>query len=129
MLDREEATQIIAETIINNLDSEKTHRGRIVTTSMEGSSMPVPPRRNPPVFHPGVYLDEWMENTGTTADQLSQSTGWTVGQVCEMVSGRSEITKDSARVLDEVTGYSEEFWLTQQRGFNERRKTTVPGML
>lgn len=65
--------------------------------------------------HPGAYLKvEFLEPLGLSATALAGEIGVPANRLTEMVSGRRNITADTALRLAERLGTSPEFWMNLQ---------------
>lgn len=84
--------------------------------------------------HPGAYLKaEFLEPLGLSATALAGEIGVPANRLTEMVSGRRNMTADTALRLAERLGTSPEFWMNLQSMHdlskavveNRRRRSTA----
>jgi plasmid maintenance system antidote protein VapI len=52
-------------------------------------------------IHIGVYLSGLLKQRGSTADQLAEATGLSLGLIAELIAGQQILTADVALVLGE----------------------------
>lgn len=60
---------------------------------------------------PGEYLEEWLEESALTQQQLADRLGCSRKQVNEIVNGRAPVTIDTALRLERVTCIPADSWL------------------
>lgn len=60
---------------------------------------------------PGDYLQEWLDETGTTQQQAADLLGYSRKHVNELVNGRATISGETATRLQRVTGIPADSWL------------------
>lgn len=66
---------------------------------------------------PGEYLQEWLEDSGTTQQQAADQLGYTRKHVNEIIHGRSVITPETATRLHRLTGIPAKSWLIFEAGY------------
>jgi len=66
---------------------------------------------------PGDYLQEWLDDTGTTQQQAADLLGCSRKLVNEIVNGRAPVTPDTATRLERVTGIPTRSWLVFEAGY------------
>ncbi|MGM5595155.1 HigA family addiction module antitoxin [Corynebacterium glucuronolyticum] len=80
------------------------------------------PTRPAPLLPPGTYIEEWLEdNEGMTQTKLASRLGVSIKHLNQLIRGHVRISTEMATKLALVTGYSVEFWLTQQARYEARR--------
>jgi addiction module HigA family antidote len=60
---------------------------------------------------PGAYLEEWIEESDLSQQQVADMLGSSRKQVNEIVNGRAPITTDTALKLERVVGIPADAWL------------------
>lgn len=60
---------------------------------------------------PGAYLEEWIEDEGTTQGAVADLLGCSRKQVNEIVNGRAPVTPETAVRLARLTGIPADAWL------------------
>ena len=66
---------------------------------------------------PGEYLQEWLEESAMTQQQLADRLGSSRKQVNEIVNGRAPVTSDTALRLERVTGIPADSWLRYEAAY------------
>lgn len=66
---------------------------------------------------PGDYLQEWLDETGTTQQQAADLLGCSRKLVNEIVNGRAHVSPDTATRLERVTGIPAKSWLVFEAGY------------
>jgi addiction module HigA family antidote len=72
--------------------------------------------KNP--FHPGVFLQELIEDSGITAYRLAKDTHMPATRVSEILKLRRGITVDTAMRLSAYFGTTEQYWLNLQNSYD-----------
>lgn len=70
---------------------------------------------------PGDYLQEWLEETGTTQQQAADQLGYSRKHVNEIVNGRTVINGEAATRLQRVTGIPADSWLAFEAAYQADR--------
>lgn len=66
---------------------------------------------------PGRYLQEWLDDTGTTQQQAAELLGYSRKHVSEILHGRAIVNGVTATRLHRVTGIPAQSWLTLEAGY------------
>lgn len=68
--------------------------------------------------HPGYYVKkDILEPTGLTQEGLGKRLNVSRGSINELVRGKRDLTIDMARRISELTGQSEEYWISLQKQY------------
>ncbi len=82
--------------------------------------------------HPGHFIKkDILEPECLTQDELGKHLGVSRGTINELVGGGRDLTIEMARRLSELTGQSEEYWITLQTQYalwESRQKTPSFGI-
>ncbi len=68
-------------------------------------------------FHPGVFLQELIDDTGITAYKLAKDTHMPATRISEIVNGNRRVTVDTAMRLSVYFGNSAQYWLNLQNTY------------
>lgn len=78
-------------------------------------------------IHPGEFLMEMLDELGITAYALAKAIGKAPIQVSRILSGKSSVTADMARLIAEALNTSPELWLNLQAIYDlERSRLRTP---
>jgi addiction module HigA family antidote len=81
------------------------------------------------VYHPGVYLSEYLEEMHINQNEFAIKLGINEKQVSLILKGKTNITSDIAKKLSMVIGTSSNYWLNLQAIYDEyldlKEKTSV----
>lgn len=66
---------------------------------------------------PGDYLQEFLDDTGTTQQQAADQLGYTRKHVSEILHGRAPVTPETATRLHRLTGIPAQSWLIFEAGY------------
>ncbi len=72
--------------------------------------------KNP--FHPGVFLQEILDDTEITPYRLAKDTHMPATRVSEILKQRRSITVDTAMRLSAYLGTTEQYWLNLQNSYD-----------
>ena len=73
----------------------------------------------PKFSHPGEILRaEYLEPAGLKAAELARATGLSTGRVSEILSGKRDITAETAYRLEQATKISAQLWLGLQNDYD-----------
>ena len=72
--------------------------------------------KNP--FHPGVFLQEVLDDSGITPYRLAKDTHMPATRVSEILKLRRGITVDTAMRLAAYLGTTEQYWLNLQNSYD-----------
>lgn len=61
-------------------------------------------------FYPGYYLQEFLENIGTSLNDFAEILGMSPEDISEILEGNKNVTSDIARKLSETFVTSESLW-------------------
>lgn len=68
--------------------------------------------------HPGFFVKkDILEPTGLTQEELGKRLNVSRGSINELVRGKRDLTIDMARRISELTGQSEEYWISLQKQY------------
>ena len=73
----------------------------------------------PVVVHPGVLVEDWMDEKGVTASEMALRAGLSETSVRWIVSGWEDITPGVAAALERATSISANFWMRAQQFYEE----------
>lgn len=76
-------------------------------------------------FHPGAYLEEIVEDIGTTSADFAQQVGISAKLMDSIISGTGNITEDVAIKLAKQTGISKQSWLNIQNDYNSKMQHMI----
>ena len=76
---------------------------------------------------PGEYLEEWMDGRGLTLQRVAGLLGLSRDQVSGILSGRTQITADTAAGLAQATGIPARSWLRYEAAYSEDLKRRSQG--
>ena len=65
-------------------------------------------------FHPGYYIEEIVEESGLTLEELSKRLKTTPKNLNILIRGEKNLSIDMAYKLSEMLGTTVEYWLTLQ---------------
>lgn len=73
-------------------------------------------------FHPGEYLEEFIESGEMTAYQLANKIGMDTEYVKGLISGTHSVTKEFAKAMADNYGFADDgqFWLNLQETFDKK---------
>lgn len=71
--------------------------------------------------HPGETLQEWLDYTDTSRQQLAAATGLSIDRVTAIVDGHTSIDLDTAQRLTDHTGVSTQLWINLQANYDKHR--------
>lgn len=66
---------------------------------------------------PGEYLEEWIDEQGSSQQRVAEQLGCSRKQVNEIVNGRAPITNDTAVRLERVVGIPADAWLRYEAAY------------
>ena len=69
-------------------------------------------------FHPGVFLQELLEDTSITPYRLAKDTNMPATRVSEIIKLRRGITVDTAKRLAAYFGTSDMYWMNLQVSYD-----------
>jgi addiction module HigA family antidote len=69
-------------------------------------------------FHPGVYLQEFLDDYKITAYKLAKDTFMPQTRISEILKGKRSVSIDTALRLSKYFGNSVEQWLNLQRSYD-----------
>jgi len=72
-------------------------------------------------FHPGVFLQELLEDTGISAYKLAKDTRMPATRVSEILKLRRSITADTAKRLSAYFGTTDMYWMNLQASYDLSR--------
>ena len=85
------------------------------------SRLPTNPEGRPvlklPPIHPGEILGDELEETGLSAKQLADAIHVPPNRLYQILSGKRNVTADTALRLSRYFGTSADFWMNLQRAF------------
>lgn len=73
------------------------------------------------ITHPGEIVEEWINGSGLTQGEFSQRLGVSRRTVCELVSGRRNVSPEMALRLSRLLGTTAESWMNMQASFDLQR--------
>ena len=68
-------------------------------------------------FHPGYYIEEIAREEGMSHECLASKMHRSVGEVEDLVKGKTRMTSDLAEALHDVFGMSAQMWMNIDRRF------------
>ncbi len=77
----------------------------------------IPQKKAAKVPHPGLIIQQELEERGWTQADLAQILGKTEGKVSEIIRGRREITAEMAQLLGSAFGTSPALWLNLETNY------------
>ena len=69
-------------------------------------------------FHPGVFLQELLEDNKLTAYRLAKDTFLPQTRISEILREKRSITPDTAKRLAKYFGTSAQYWMNLQTSFD-----------
>ena len=69
-------------------------------------------------FHPGIFLQELLEDSDITAYRLAKDTHMPATRVSEILKLRRSVTVDTAMRLSAYFGTTAQYWLNLQNSFD-----------
>jgi addiction module HigA family antidote len=69
-------------------------------------------------FHPGVFLQELLDEMQITPYKLSKDTFMPATRVSEILKGRRSVTPDTALRLSKYFGTTPNYWLNLQSSYD-----------
>ena len=74
------------------------------------------------VFHPGEYLEEFVESCRMTPSQRESKIGVDVDYVQRLIDGSQSVTKEFAKAMADHYGFADDgqFWLNLQETFDKK---------
>jgi len=72
-------------------------------------------------FHPGIFLQELLEDMNITAYRLAKDTFMPATRISDILKERRAITPDTALRLAKYFGTSPTYWLNLQTGYDLSR--------
>lgn len=70
------------------------------------------------LFHPGVTIAEMLEERHMSQMELATLTGVSSAYVCNVISGKKDISAKFALALEYALGVSKSFWLNLQANYD-----------
>ncbi len=70
-------------------------------------------------FHPGYYIEEIVEESGLTLEELSKRLKTTPKNLNILIRGEKNLSIDMAYKLSEILGTTVEYWLTLQKLYDK----------
>ena len=70
-------------------------------------------------FHPGYYIQEFVEESGLTQKDFANRLGTTPKNLSVLISGDQSLSIDIVVKLAAMLGTSEEYWFNLQTAWNE----------
>ena len=74
---------------------------------------------SPVVVHPGVLVEDWMDEKGVTASEMALRAGLSETSIRQIAAGWEDITPGVAAALERATGISANFWMRAQKLYEE----------
>ena len=71
-----------------------------------------------PMFHPGEFLRETLEELGLSQAQFSRAIGVSPMRISHVVKGTRPVTAELALLFGRALGQSPEYWLNLQATFD-----------
>ncbi|GAO99894.1 HigA family addiction module antitoxin [Fructobacillus ficulneus] len=71
-------------------------------------------------FHPGIYVEELIEETNLSQAELAQRLGITEQTISRLIDGDEPINQDLARRLADFSGISLQTWLNLQAKYDDK---------
>lgn len=75
--------------------------------------------KNRMAFHPGYYIQEFVEESGLTQKDFANRLGTTPKNLSVLISGEQSLSIDIVVKLAAMLGTSEEYWFNLQTAWNE----------
>ena len=75
--------------------------------------------KNRMAFHPGYYIQEFVEESGLTQKDFANRLGTTPKNLNVLMSGEQNLSIDIVVKLATMLGTSEEYWFNLQTAWNE----------
>ncbi|RJF40365.1 addiction module antidote protein, HigA family [Actinomyces sp. 2119] len=75
----------------------------------------------------GDFVEEWMEDQGVSAAELSRRLGVSRRHVSRLLHGEVPLSREMALRLEEVTGVPARIWNLHETGYRERWLAARPG--
>ena len=69
-------------------------------------------------FHPGYYIEEYINNTGLTQEDFAKRLGTTPKNVSLLIRGEQSLSVDIASKLARMIGTSIKYWLNIQNEYD-----------
>ncbi len=74
---------------------------------------------NKMAFHPGAYIDDFIEFYGLTQKDFAIRLGTTPKNLCTLIQGEQRLSQDMAKKLSSVTNISVQTWQNLQSSYDE----------
>ena len=74
--------------------------------------------KNKIAFHPGYYINEYIEDSGLSQDAFAKRLGTTAKNLSILLRGEQSISKDIAIKLSNLLNTSIEYWLNLQQSYD-----------
>ncbi|MFC6176706.1 HigA family addiction module antitoxin [Companilactobacillus huachuanensis] len=71
-------------------------------------------------FHPGIYVEDYMDEFNMNPSQLAKDIGVSTQTVLKMINGEKSFDNDLAEKLAEFTGISKQTWLNLQSNYDSK---------
>ena len=69
-------------------------------------------------FHPGYYIEEYIENIGLTQEDFAKLIGTTQKNISLLIRGEQSLSIDIAFKLSRIIGTSIKYWLNIQNEYD-----------
>jgi len=100
---------------------ERIRGAAFVISGLEYAPPAVHAKIPPGNFHPGDYLQEFMDGQGWTQDDLDARLGPSGAHINRLIFGKTRITEETATELADVFDTSAELWLNLQAYYDQKR--------
>ena len=70
------------------------------------------------IIHPGETIGEILDERGMTPSELAARTGMTPAYVCNVITGKNDISTVFASALECVLGIPRSFWINLQANYD-----------
>lgn len=71
---------------------------------------------------PSKFIEEELEERGWSREKFAEILGITKREVDLILSNKQRVTENTAKLLSEVFGQSEQYWINLDHNYNLREK-------
>ena len=71
------------------------------------------------VFHPGYYINQYIEDSGLSKEEFANKLGLTSKTLSLIINGEQDVSLDLAIKLSELLNTSVKYWINLQKAYNK----------